>query len=112
MIHMLSKFDLKQEVNFEDFRKNYSTFVNAVRALNLVETAGPIGQRIENTPMDTAGPNEPMYFSIMSFKDRIQLDAAYEHLLKANETHDVQITHHNINKAVENAVFTCWQDEV
>lgn len=111
MIHMLSKFDLKSGTNFEEFKKNYSRFIGAVHELNLIEAAGPIGQRVKNTPMDTAGEYEPQYYSIMSFKDRTQLDAAYENFLDTDETLEAHSTHITINTAVENAVFTCWQDE-
>jgi hypothetical protein len=108
---MLSKFDLKPGIDFKEFKINYANFIDAVRASNLIEGAGPIGQRVKNTPMDTAGENEPQYFSIMSFKDRTQLDAAYENFLNAEETLEAHSTHITINKAVENAIFTCWQDE-
>ena len=111
MIHMLSKFDLKPGTDLEEFKINYARFIEIARELNLVEASDPIGKRVENTPMDTAGEDEPRYFSVMSFKDRAQLDAAYDHLLNVDRSHEVHITHTHVNQAVENAVFTCWQDE-
>ncbi len=110
MIHMLSKFDLKAGVAFDEFEKAYFGFIEAVRNLGLVESSGGIGQRVKNTPMDTAGECEPEYYSIMSFKDRTQLDAAYEHLLSAGSSEIEQKTHHAVHEMIANPVFICWQD--
>ena len=109
MIHMLSKFDLKQK-NIEEFNEDYFRFIEIILNLGLIDSAGPIGQRIKNTPMDTAGDQDPEFYSIMSFRDREQLDAAYDYLLNSDITPEVQITHKAVQNAVANPVFTCWQD--
>ncbi len=110
MIHMLSKFDLKSGIKFSEFKQDYSQFIDTIGKLNLIKSAGPVGRRLKEGPMDTAGDDEPEFYSIMSFKDRSQLDAAYEYLLDPAVPDKDKITHHKIHRAVINSVFICWQD--
>ncbi len=107
---MLSKFDLKPGKKIDEFEKNYFRFVEVVRKLDLIETAGAIGRRVKNTPMDTAGDEEPEFYSIMGFRDRTQLDAAYEYLLNPNAMQEDQFVHSVVSNAVANPIFICWQD--
>lgn len=110
MIHMLSKFDLKEGCTYEVFNKDYTDFIAAILELNLIQSCGPIGQRVKNTEMDTAGDDEPEYFSIMSFENREQLDNAYAYLLKSPMGGKHGVAHLAIHKAVTNSVFICWED--
>ncbi len=110
MIHMLSKFDLRADIDFDEFEQDYLRFVDTIRNSDFIKSADPIGRRIKDTPMDTAGDEEPEFYSIMSFKDRKQLDAAYEYLLNPAVPGNDKIAHQKIHKAVINSVFTCWQD--
>ena len=109
---MLSKFDLKPGIVFDEFEQDYLRFIDTIRDLNIIKSADPIGRRLKDTPMDTASDNEPEFYSIMSFKDRKQLDAAYAYLLNPAVPNKDKTTHHKIHKAVINSVFICWQDTV
>lgn len=110
MIHMLSKFDLNTQTSFGEFEHRYLRFVAAIRDLDLIESAGSIGRRVSDTPMDTAGDQEPEFLTLMSFRDRAQLDAAYEYLLSANDGSGAKISHNDVFSLVANPVFICWQD--
>jgi hypothetical protein len=110
LIHMLSKFDLAGGENIQDFHLSYDKFVDLMRDRDLVDGTGKIGRRVVGSPMDTAGPNEPEFYSVMSFRDRKQLDAAYAYMLDPDADVQSSSTHRQVNKSVTNAVFTCWQD--
>ncbi len=110
MIHMLSRFDLTPGSEFSKFQEVYFLFVDQLRGKGLVESAGSIGRRTDDTPMDTDTKTAPEYYAIMSFKDRTQLDEAYEYILQANKNQDDMRTHKMIQLSVANPVFTCWQD--
>jgi hypothetical protein len=109
---MLSKFDLKTGIELDEFEQDYLRFIDTIRTLGFIKSAGPIGRRIKDTPMDTAGDDEPEFYSIMSFKDRERLDAAYSYLLDPALPDKDKATHHKIHKAVTNSVFICWQDTI
>ena len=108
MIHMLSRFDLKAGVKFEEFSRNYHDTVAQMQAKGLVEGTGKIGRRERDTPMDTDAADAPEFYVVMSFKDRDQLDRSYALLTDAAENRAT--SHPSVMQAVENAVFTCWQD--
>ena len=110
MIHMLSKFDLKPGKNFEEFADHYANFVKHLCRLGIIESADPIGRRVHNTPMDTAGNKEPEFFAIMSFKDRQHLDQAYSHFVGLDNSHMEQSEHANVQSHITNSEFVCWQD--
>ena len=111
MIHMLSNFNLKDGVTAKEFSTAYKRFVEAAQDLGFVEKSEPVGRRVRHTPMDTADENEPEYYAVMSFSDRNQLDAAYEHFLRITPEAMEQSAHTNIHAMIVNPVFTCWQDE-
>ena len=108
MIHMLSRFDLKPGVEFEEFGWNYRNMVAQMQAKGLVEGSGRIGRREQDTPMDTDTADAPEFYVVMSFKDRDQLDGSYALLTDAAANRAT--SHPVVMQAVENAVFTCWQD--
>lgn len=108
MIHMLSRFDLKPDVNFQSFRASYLDFIEQMRAEGLVEATGQIGRRELDTPMDTDPKNAPEYYALMSFRDREQMDQAYEYLSNANVRNST--SHPDVHHSVVNSVFTCWRD--
>lgn len=108
MIHMLSRFDLKPGVDLQAFQSSYKVFCEEMRAKGLLVETGEIGRRVSDTPMDTDTDQAPEYYSVMSFRDRQQLDAAYDHIegLRARDKAD----HVAVSGAVLGPVFTCWQD--
>ena len=108
MFHMISCFNLKPGVDIEQFRSAYAIFVDEMKRIGLVESTGPIGRRQNDTPMDTDDERNHEYFVVMSFRDRPQVDAAYDHILQhvgsSDEAHD------SVYKRVQDPVFICWQD--
>ena len=78
MFHMLCCFDLKPGFQLEEFREAFADFTLHLQDQNLVETSSPIGIRQSDTILDTDTERAHQYFSIMSFRDRIQADAAVE----------------------------------
>ena len=108
MFHMLSCFDLKAECDLERFLLAYEAFLGEMQALDLVVSSGPIGRRQNDTPMDTDEERDHSYFVIMNFRDRAQVDAAYEHIESHREPG--KQTHDSVYDQVCNPVFICWQD--
>ncbi len=109
MIHMLSAFDLKPDEDLQDFRNSYAAFVKELTEAQLIVSAGPIGKRVADTPMDTDDERHQSCYSVMSFRDRPQLDAAYDHIAM-QQSLSTQ-THTDMYPRVTNAVFVCWEDD-
>lgn len=108
MIHMLSAFEIRPGEDETTFETAYRGFVSDLRAEDLIVSAGPVGRRVTGTPMDTDDTRAHTHFSVMSFRDRKQLDHAYAWL-----THRKGASagsHHDINARIANSVFLCWQD--
>lgn len=108
MIHMLSSFDLKPGEDFETFAKDYQIFLDDLRSADMIADAGPLGQRVVATPMDTDADRTQHYFSVMRFRDRAQLDAAYAHI-DARARPGTE-THLRMYRRLTNTVFLCWED--
>ena len=108
MIHMLSRFDLKPEIAIDQFQKNYAEFCETMQTKGLIVETGKIGVRETDTPMDTDEEQAPMYYSVMTFRDRQQLDDAYAYI--ASLDHSAKPEHVLVSDAVMNPVFTCWRD--
>jgi hypothetical protein len=105
---MLTCFKLNRGVEIEDFHKAYTDFVKYMRNQGLVETTGSIGERQNDTRMDTDKERDHKYFVIMSFRDRAQVDAAYAHLKP--HTDPAESVHKAVYSKVQDPVFICWQD--
>ena len=108
MIHMLSRFDLKPGVDLRVFQSSYKAFCEQMQAKGLLVETGKIGRRVSDTPMDTDANLAPEYYSVMSFRDRQQLDAAYAYIEGLNAQDKVD--HVAVSGAVLGPVFTCWRD--
>ena len=61
-----------------------------------------------DTPMDTDDDRAHTHFSVMSFRDRKQLDHAYAYMLHRRAT--ATDSHHDMYSRITNSVFLCWQD--
>ena len=108
MVHMLSCFNLPASESIESYSVGYRAFVKEMQQIGLVESSGPIGRRHSNTPMDTDDERDHEYFVIMSFRDRQQVDAAYDHILKhLGASVDA---HAGVKLPVDDPVFICWED--
>jgi len=101
MFHMISCFNLKPGEDIESFCSAYALFVDEIKRIDLVESSSPVGQR-----QNDARNHE--YFAVMSFRDRVQVDTAYEHIMQhvgsTDAAHDAVYTHEL------DPVFICWQD--
>jgi len=107
MIHMLSSFDLKPGEDFNAFAEAYHMFLADLRAQDIIAGAGPLARRVEDTPMDTDEERTQKYFSVMSFRDRAQLDAAYAHI---EARRSGTASHLRMYRRLTNSVFLCWED--
>jgi len=108
MIHMLSAFDLGDDEVMSDFQVAYAAFVADLENAGLIAFASPLGARHADSPMDTDDTRAHTLFSILSFRDRAQLDAAYAHI--EARAHPGTASHGDMYARVRNAVFTCWED--
>lgn len=108
MIHMLSRFDLKAEVEIDCFQRDYAAFAEEMLARDLISGTGRVGRRHADTPMDTDGDWAQTYYVVMSFTDRRQLDAAYAFMESAKPEESAR--HRAVYRALKDAVFTCWED--
>lgn len=102
MIQMLSAFNLSRGTNLSAFSKTYDSFVASLRDDGLVEASSRVGTRVADTPMDTDDQNQRRYFTLMTFRDRAQLDAAYDRI--AND----MTAHLALHQYVADGQFTCW----
>lgn len=109
MIHMLSAFDLTPGEDFGAFQAAYADFVADLEAAGLIAAAGPLGRRVADTPMDTDAARTQQVFSVLSFRDREQLDSAYAHIAARHEP--ATGAHLDMYRRTANAVFLCWQDQ-
>lgn len=108
MIHMLSSFNLREGEDIATFRADYAAFIADLHRAGVIAASGPLGTRVSNTPMDTDEANPRQLFSILSFRDRAQLDASYAHIearAKPGTT-----SHIRMYKRLRDTLFTCWQD--
>ncbi len=108
MFHMLSCFNLKPGEEIDVFRTAYNKFVDEMKHIGLVESTGRIGNRQNDTPMDTDDERDHEYFVVMTFRDREQVDTAYNHIMKHEGSSD--LAHDSVYTRVLDPVFICWQD--
>jgi len=108
MIHMLSAFDLKPGEDEAAFGTAYAQFIADLEEADLIAIAGPLGTRVSDTPMDTDDGRAHTRFSVMSFRDRAQMNRAYAYL--AHRRGAATGSHHDMYDRITNAVFLCWQD--
>ena len=109
MIHMLSRFDLKPSAALDDFAADYAQAFDDMRALGLAEATSPVGRRIPDTQMDTDAADAREYYATMTFRDREQLDAAYQRLI-ATRKDPAFAAHWRVTRAILRPVFTVWED--
>lgn len=110
MIHMLSRFDVIAGVDPAEFAAAYARLSDVMVAQELLVSSTPVGRRLADTPMDTDQTCTTRFFSVMTFRDRAQLDKAYAHLLHPPVSGEDTETHEFVKSACTAPVFTCWQD--
>lgn len=109
MIHMLSSFDLKPGQDVATLQADYAAFVADLKAADIIVAAGPLGTRVSDTPMDTDEDRDHTLFSILTFRDRAQLDAAYAYI-EARQRPSAD-SHLSMYRRITNSVFLCWEDQ-
>lgn len=105
---MLSCFNLKRDVTVQEFEGALLRFTNQMQELGLVQSTGPIGERQNDTPMDTDTEREHRYFFITTFQSREQCDRAYAYIKLHEEPGAAD--HDAVYSRVESPIFICWQD--
>lgn len=108
MIRMLSAFDLRPGEDETAFRTAYAAFVRELLEAGLIVEAGPVGRRVADTPMDTDAGHSQQLFSILGFRDRAQLDAAYAHIEALLRPATAE--HLHMHRRITNSVFLCWDE--
>ena len=106
---MLSAFDLKPGEDEAAFAAAYAAFLEELAEAGLIVSAGPLARRVRNTPMDTDVTRLQERFSVLTFRDRAQLDAAYDHI--SARMRPATQTHLDMYRRITNSVFLCWQDQ-
>lgn len=108
MYKMLSAFDLKAGIDVAVFRTRYAEFMSAMSEAGLVESSSLLQRRVSDTPMDTNDAWTHQFFTVMTFRDRVQLDASYDFI--AGRSGAGVDEHLDVRRWVANPVFTCWAD--
>ncbi len=109
-VHLLSAFDLRSGQHEESFVEAYRVFVQELYDADLIIDARPMGRRVSDTPMDTDEERAHQFFTILTFRDRAHMDAAYAHIEARMRA--VTGEHAAMYACTANQIFTCWQDEV
>ncbi len=108
MFHMLTCFDLRPGIELGAFRQALADYTAHLQELDLVESSSPIGRRQADTILDTDGERDQQYFTIMTFQDRAQADAAVDYIKAHTEPgHSI---HDAVYSKVQGQIFICWQD--
>lgn len=102
MIQMFSALNLPHGTDLSAFAERYDLFVASLLDDGLIETFSGVGTRVADTPMDTDDENPRQHFTLMTFRDWAQLDAAYDRIAK-----DIS-AHLALHLRVTNGQFTCW----
>jgi len=110
MIRMLSRFDLKPGIDLKTFEQHYYDFVERAKKINIAISTDKIGRRISDTPMDTDAEDAQEFYVVMTFRDREQLNHAYEYMENADADPKAAKSHNAVKSYVLNPVFTCWQE--
>lgn len=108
MISMLSCFNLRPGIEIGAFKRLYRGFVEAMEHKGLIVSAGPVARRERDTPMDTDDERDHEFFSVMTFSERAQLDAAYAYI--SEQVEPGRSEHQQVFKWVADPVFICWRD--
>jgi len=99
---------IKNHTDLAELRAAFADFTMHLQGRDLVENSSPIGVRQSDSILDTDTERAHQYFSIMSFRDRLQADAAVQYITLNGTSADS--THHITYSMVDDPVFNCWQD--
>lgn len=80
LILMLSSFDPRPGEDVATFASDHDAFNADLRAAGITAGAGPLGRRVNDTPMEAEEAHTQTCFSVMQFHDCARPDAAYAHI--------------------------------
>ena len=108
MFHMLSCFKVAEGSDITAFQAGLEAFTRELLNLGLVAEVGPVGERRNNTILDTDEERDHSHFLIMRFRDRAQADRAVAYIEERVQPgaglHDTMYRH------IADPVFICWED--
>ena len=108
MFHMHSTFDLSPGTSLGEFQHAWDKLCEVLVAEDLMVSASGIAARRPDTPLDTDDACPLGYFTVMSFRDRAQSEAAWEAFEAKREP--VWSPHVRVLRMVSDAIFACWED--
>ena len=108
MYRMATSFNLRDGVSIEDFVRTLEAFANEFLERDLLLAVSSVAERHRHAVMDTASDDAHEYFFIMDFRDLAQCDAAVEKMYAVGARDHG--SHAAMLDAIEDPVFTCWQD--
>jgi hypothetical protein len=109
-VHLMSTFDLRRGQDLTQFAETYGKFVDELYDADLIVDARPMSRRVSDTPMDTDDDRSHQFCSILTFRSRAHMDAAYAHIEARMRA--VTGEHRDMYRRTANQIFTCWQDEI
>lgn len=110
MFHMHTTFNLRDGIEIAVFQKAWDAFIVYLKERDLVVGSGAIATRRSDTPLDTDDGREHQYFVIMSFRDRMQSEDAWDVI--APRANPPESFHSAVLRMVDDPVFACWEDEI
>ena len=105
---MHSVFDLRPGVTVEAFRKAWDELAEALIAEGVMVSASGVAERRSDTPLDTDDGRSLGFFTIMSFQDRAQSEAAWDVI--APWKGPLKTLHVRVLGMVADPIFSCWED--
>lgn len=105
---MHSLFDLRPGIAPGDFAAAWAALVADLIAHGMIVSASGLAERRPDTRLDTDGDRTMRYFTVMSFRDRAQSEAAWAHI--APRRGPTAREHDRVIAMTANALFTCWED--
>jgi hypothetical protein len=108
MYRMLTCFNLAAGASIGEFQQSLDALTEHLRALDLVESSGPIGRRHRHVIMDTDDERDHEYFFLMNFRNLAQCDAAVAYISPGDEPADA--IHKAVYARIVDPVFICWED--
>lgn len=108
MFHMHSTFNLRPDVTLTEFQAAWDQLCKTLIDEGLLASASGIAERRADTPLDTDADRQLRYFTIMSFRDRPQSEAAWDVFDRRDEP--TWTPHIRVLQMVADPVFACWED--
>ena len=106
---MLNFFDLADGVGIDDFETALTAFSQHLVDAGLLQSVGPVAERVATTPMDTDEDRGQRWFFVSTFVDLEQCEAAYALIASGGEP--TASLHEAVRSRMQHGIFSCWADE-